>query len=191
MRRLQTARGTTITASQSGLRSIRLVLVAVAVGTYLIDQATKQWAVSSLDPAEPVSVLGDLLRFQLVFNPGAAFSMAEDFTVVLSIFALAALIFTVGWIAPRVKDMRWGVAVGLIMSGIAGNLTDRLFRPPGPFHGHVVDFFQLPYFAVFNVADMCLVFGVGFVVWLTIIKPVPMSGVGNSSKAVVEPKESS
>lgn len=39
-------------------------------------------------------------------------------------------------------------------AGIVGNLLDRLLRPPGVLRGHVVDFFQLPHFAIFNVADI-------------------------------------
>jgi signal peptidase II len=45
------------------------------------------------------------------------------------------------------------VALGLVLGGSLGNVTDRIFRPPSPFHGHVVDFLQVPHWPVFNVAD--------------------------------------
>ena len=50
----------------------------------------------------------------------------------------------------------WAVAFGLLLAGITGNLTDRIFRAPGGLRGHVVDFLQLPHWPIFNVADMCI-----------------------------------
>jgi signal peptidase II len=44
----------------------------------------------------------------------------------------------------------------MLLAGIAGNLTDRLLRGPGPLRGEVVDFLMLPRWPVFNVADMCI-----------------------------------
>ncbi|WP_028708203.1 signal peptidase II [Propionicicella superfundia] len=173
---MQAAGGTAIDASTKDLRRVRLTLLAVALTAYVLDQVTKQLAVTFLDPDRPVRLIGDLLVLRLVFNPGAAFSLGEDFTVVISVFALAALVFVLFWVVPRVGDLRWATAIGLMLCGIAGNLTDRLLRPPGPFRGHVVDFLQLPYWAIFNVADMCLVFGAALLAWFTIVRPVPLGG---------------
>ena len=50
----------------------------------------------------------------------------------------------------------WAVALGLLLAGIAGNLTDRMLREPGPLRGQVIDFLMLPHWPVFNVADMCI-----------------------------------
>lgn len=143
---------------------------------YATDQVTKYLAVTHLDPDRPIPLLGDLLRLQLVFNPGAAFSLAEDFTVVLTVLAIAALAFVLVWLAPRVRHLGWAVATGLLIPGVAGNLTDRLFRPPGAFHGHVIDFLQLPNWPIFNVADMCLVAAMTILVVLTVIRPVSWDG---------------
>jgi signal peptidase II len=159
------------------LRGIRLLLAAVALGAYIVDQVTKQLAVTFLDPGRPVPLIGDLVMLHLVFNPGAAFSLGEDFTVVIAAFAVVALLIVLFWIVPRVGDKRWAVSIGLMLCGIAGNLTDRLFRPPGPFRGHVVDFVQLPFWAIFNVADMCLVFGALLLAWLAVVRSVPLGGV--------------
>ncbi|MCW2846585.1 MAG: peptidase signal peptidase, partial [Marmoricola sp.] len=61
----------------------------------------------------------------------------------------------------------WAVALGLLLAGVTGNLVDRIFRAPGPFRGHVVDFFALPNWPVFNVADICIdVAGALFVILL-------------------------
>ena len=57
------------------------------------------------------------------------------------------------------------------MAGISGNLHDRLFRAPGPLLGHVVDFIQLPHFAIFNVADICITSAAVLVVLLSLCSP--------------------
>ena len=76
---------------------------------------------------------------------------------------MAAVVVVV--LAVRVRHRGWAVALGLLLAGIVGNLTDRMLRSPGPFRGHVVDFFALPHWPVFNVADICIdVAGVMFVV---------------------------
>lgn len=133
-----------------------LIWGTIAVVGYLVDLLSKLAAVAYLDPQNPPVLLGGLLRLQLVRNPGAAFSMASEMTVALSIFAIVAFLVVAFYVAPRVKDVWQAVIVGLLLAGIAGNLTDRLFRAPGVLRGHVVDMFQLPYFAIFNVADICI-----------------------------------
>ena len=60
------------------------------------------------------------------------------------------------WLSRRLGSAVWAVALGLLLAGIAGNLTDRMFRTPGPLRGHVVDFLMLPHWPIFNVADMCI-----------------------------------
>nr|WP_235750661.1 signal peptidase II [Nigerium massiliense] len=153
-----------------------MLIVVIAVAGYLADLGTKTLALATLDPNDPPVLLGGLLTLQLISNPGAAFSMGESFTVVLTIVALAALVLVSVWLAPRVRTRGWGCAVGLLLAGIAGNLTDRLFRPPAPFHGHVIDFLQLPHFAIFNVADMCITAAAVLIVWLSVVKQVGPDG---------------
>jgi signal peptidase II len=60
------------------------------------------------------------------------------------------------WFSRRVRDRWWAVGLGLLLAGVVGNLTDRIFRDPEPLHGHVVDLFMVPNFPVFNVADICI-----------------------------------
>jgi signal peptidase II len=69
--------------------------------------------------------------------------------------AIAAAV-AVLWAARRLGSTGWAVALGLLLAGILGNLTDRVFRSPGFLRGHVVDFLQLPHWPIFNVADMCI-----------------------------------
>jgi signal peptidase II len=118
-----------------------------------------------------------LLTLRLIRNPGAAFSMGEQFTVVLTCIAIAALIGVSGWLLPKVRHVGWAVATGCLLAGIVGNLIDRLFREPSPFHGHVIDFLQLPNFAIFNVADMFITAAAVLVIWLSLITQVNVAGV--------------
>ena len=67
--------------------------------------------------------------------------------------------------------------------GITGNLADRLFREPAPFHGHVIDFIQLPYFAIFNVADIFITGAAVLVIWLSMITQVSLGGVRLKERA--------
>jgi signal peptidase II len=135
-----------------------------------LDQVTKAMAVAWLDPLHPPRILGGLITFQLIRNPGAAFSMGESATVLFAVLAIVMLIFVIVWLAPKVTGRAWAVATGLGIAGIAGNLTDRLFRPPSVMHGHVVDFIQLPYFAIVNVADICLTSAAATIVVLSLLQ---------------------
>jgi signal peptidase II len=131
------------------------VFAVVAALGYGLDLVSKALAVAHLGGRPPVHVIGDLLTLYLARNPGAAFSTGTSYTVVLTFVALGAGILTL-WVARRVVSIGWAFGLGFLMAGVLGNLTDRLFRPPGPFHGHVVDFLQLPHWPIFNVADMCI-----------------------------------
>ena len=158
---MQAARGASLNDSDdhhpptpSGRRPLGLFATVVAVA-YVLDLGSKTWALSSLEAGEPVQVVGDLFRLNLVFNPGAAFSLGTSATVYLTIFAMVAAVVVLV-VARNLGNRLWAVGLGALLGGILGNLTDRLFREPGPLRGHVVDLFQLPNWPVFNVADMCI-----------------------------------
>jgi signal peptidase II len=176
MPELQAARGAPlITSEDSGHpttvsapsgRSATTLAFAIAGAALLVDVVTKQIAVRELSGRAPVEVVGDLLELRLLRNPGAAFSAGASLTPVITVFALGAA-FVAGYYALRVRSRGWAVALGLLLAGVSGNLIDRMFRAPAPFHGHVVDFLALPHWPVFNVADICIdTAGVLFVVLL-------------------------
>ncbi|MCW2793203.1 MAG: peptidase signal peptidase [Nocardioides sp.] len=161
---MQAARGTSLTGDStipgpdrrppSRARATRLFAV-VAIAAYALDLGTKLLAVDRLTGRPDVPVVGDLLVLHLTRNPGAAFSTGTEYTVLLACVAvLAALV--VLYLSRRVAGTGWAVALGLLLAGVTGNLTDRIFRSPGPFRGHVIDFLMVPHWPVFNVADMCI-----------------------------------
>ncbi len=92
-------------------------------------------------------------------------------TLALSIFAIVALLACVFIALSKVRTLSQALAVGLMMAGISGNLHDRIFRAPGPLLGHVVDFIQLPHFAIFNVADMCITSAAFLIILLSLRNP--------------------
>lgn len=154
MRHLQAARGTPLNTRSRGVRRIAIGIALLGLG---VDQLVKLASVTYLEPGQTVELVGQLLRLTLIRNPGAAFGMGADATVVFSIFAIIATIACLAVALPRITRLWHGVVLGLLLAGITGNLVDRLIRPPSVLHGHVIDMFQLQYFgAIFNVADVCI-----------------------------------
>jgi len=163
---MQAARGASLTSSDAEgsdatttgrrptRRRARTVFALVALAAYAVDIGAKTWAVHRLSRGD-IEVLGDWFVLHLVRNPGAAFSTGTEFTIVFSLVAITA-VCVVLWFARRVADPVWAVAFGLLLAGIGGNLTDRIFRDPAPLRGHVVDLFMIPNWPVFNVADVCI-----------------------------------
>ncbi|MEU6733084.1 signal peptidase II [Streptomyces physcomitrii] len=134
------------------------VLFAVAVLAYILDLVSKMIVVARLEHHASVEVLGEWLQFEAVRNPGAAFGMGEAFTVIFTLIA-ATVIVVIIRLARKLYSLPWAVALGLLLGGALGNLTDRIFRSPGVFKGAVVDFIAPKHFAVFNLADSAIVCG--------------------------------
>ena len=144
---------------------LKLVFAAVAVAAYATDLVTKHLAVTRLADGD-VAVFGDWFVLHLVRNPGAAFSTGTQYTFALSCLAIAA-VCVVLWFSRRIADPWWAVGLGFLLGGVAGNLTDRLFRDPGPMLGHVIDLFMVPNWPVFNVADICINVAAGVILLQT------------------------
>jgi len=152
--------------TQAG-RSKLPYLLLLASGIYIADLVTKILAVEFIDPSDPISIIGDTVTLTLVRNPGAAFSMATGMTWLLSLVAIAVVIGVIR-IGRTLRSPWWVVGLGLVLGGAVGNLTDRLFRSPGPLQGHVVDFVSVGWWPVFNVADSAVVCGAILLVALTL-----------------------
>ena len=136
-------------------RSALLIWAGVGLSVFALDQGSKAWAETSLRDGVAHPLLGSWLQLHLTFNPGAAFSLGTSYTVGLSLVALVVIAVCMR-MSRRLGSRWWAVALGLLLGGALGNVTDRLFRSPGPFRGHVVDFLELPHWPVFNVADSAI-----------------------------------
>lgn len=131
-----------------------------------VDQLTKDWAQRALGDGDVVDVVWKL-RFNLAYNRGMAFSRGDGLgpiVPVLAIGVVAVLLIAVGR-----SSSRWFIAaVGLVIGGALGNVIDRLFRGDGWLRGAVVDFVDLQFWPIFNVADMAIVVGGAILVVTTL-----------------------
>jgi signal peptidase II len=159
------------TGSRRRLFGVLLVLAGV---TLALDQATKVWALASLTPGDPVPLVGSWIRLNLIRNPGAAFSLGNSATWLLTAISVAILVWVVV-ASRRVGTTAWAVALGLLLGGAIGNLLDRLLREPGPGRGHVVDFIDYFGLVIGNVADIAIVAAAGLIAVLA-YRGIPISG---------------
>jgi len=133
----------------------RALLIAAVCGVVVaVDQLTKTWALDHLADG-PRNVIGSL-RLNLTFNSGVAFSQARGSTGLVTVVALVVLALLVV-IARRTSGYATAAILGLVMGGAVGNLADRLVRHHG---GAVIDFVDLRWWPVFNVADAAITVGV-------------------------------
>lgn len=134
------------------------ILLFLTLPLYALDQVTKQLVLRFIDPSEPKFVIPDFFTLVHVTNSGAAFgsfSNNNGFFIALSCVALIVVTFLLFRREPPDPWRRF--ALGLLLAGILGNLTDRLL------HGHVIDFLlfdlHVPLahpWPAFNVADSCI-----------------------------------
>ncbi|HEV7192827.1 MAG TPA: signal peptidase II [Jatrophihabitantaceae bacterium] len=154
------------TAESGALRPRRVVLFGLVAATaVLLDAVSKVLVVAhfSAGAHPPVRLLGGAIYLIETRNSGAAFSLGTGATVVLTLIALAVVVFILRT-AGRMRSTGWAVALGLVLGGAVGNLSDRLLRAPGVGRGHVVDWISLfsndgHVWPIFNLADSAIVCG--------------------------------
>jgi len=143
------------------------VFWGAALVTLAVDVVTKWAAERHLHEHVPVNVVGDVVRFTLAYNPGAAFSMSlGPFSrYIFGAFAMVALV--VLWRLyrqTRPGELLLPLGLGLAWGGAAGNLVDRFRSPRG-----VVDFIDIGTdawrFWTFNVADSGVTVGAIILAW--------------------------
>lgn len=150
----------------SAARRATGTISAVALAILVADQLTKWWAIELLtEPSRTIDLVGTL-RLNLLYNRGTAFSLTDDSGPIVTVIAIGVVAFLV-WNGRRHERMAVHLAYGSIIGGTVGNLVDRAFRDgEGFLRGGVVDFVDLQWFPVFNLADAALVIGVGVVLLL-------------------------
>jgi len=134
----------------------------VAVAVVAIDQLTKAWALRGLADG-PIGIVGPV-RFNLTRNTAGAFGLGG---AVVPVLAVGAMVLVVALVARADVIRRPGLAVaaGLVLGGALGNLVDRLARSPGLLGGAVVDFVDLRWWPVFNLADAAITCGCLVLLW--------------------------
>ncbi len=128
-------------------------MLGLAAVVLVLDQLTKTWALSALADG-PVHVVGTL-RLALTRNTAGAFGLGGGLVPLLALGALGVVVYLIvsGAAAERLPV---AVAMGLLLGGAVGNLADRVLRAPGLLRGAVIDFVDLQFWPVFNVADMAI-----------------------------------
>jgi signal peptidase II len=135
----------------------QFLFIGIGLGILSVDQILKEFFLQTLKPGVPVDFIGSIIRFTLVFNDGAAFSLGFGQTWIFTLISSVAAVLLLGY-SFRSKSISWSIMGGVLLGGILGNLMDRLFRPPSFAEGHVIDYIQIPFnFPIFNIADMAIV----------------------------------
>lgn len=157
----RTATPTPDDAAPRGSRSLPAI-GGVAVLVVVLDQLTKWWALEALTEPTRIIDLVWTLRLRVIYNTGTAFSLTSDSGPVVSVIAVAVVGFLL-W-SGRSQRSPWVlVAYGLVVGGTLGNMVDRAFRDgnDGFLGGAVIDFVDLQWFPVWNLADAALTIGIG------------------------------
>lgn len=128
----------------------------MAAVVLVLDALTKQWAVTALADG-PIHLFGPV-RFALIHNKAGAFGLGGAFVPFLAVAALVLVVamVTVGSASAKAPT---AVALGLVLGGAFGNVGDRIFRAPGLLRGAVVDFVDVGFWPVFNLADSAITCG--------------------------------
>lgn len=165
---------------------LQALMLRIALTIIVLDQITKVIAVTTLEnrdnlvlvPALFGDRVGPLLQFNFIRNPGAAFGFGTNATLIFTILAL--IISVVIWkTGKKIENRIWAICFGALLGGAIGNLIDRIFRSPGVFRGAVVDFVQIPYWAIFNVADMAVSISATIIAVMTLLGKDPYSKKSN------------
>ncbi len=141
--------------------------LTATAAVFLLDQATKTWAIRRLRFGGDIEIIPDFFNFAYAQNTGVAFSMFNSYgdtgRWVLSglAFLAATLVLYFFWRTPRSDDRVLG-ALALLLAGILGNVVDRIRL------GFVVDFidFQIGnwHYPTFNIADIAICTGAGLLI---------------------------
>lgn len=152
------------------------IAILPMVVAYCADLWSKEAVLTTMEQGESRAVLEPLLYWRFIRNPGAAFSIGVEYTWIFTIIQAVGLIVVTYLILRRARTTTWLITLGALAGGIAGNLTDRLFRDPGFGVGHVIDFISVPNFAIFNVADSFIVVSI-IVIVLLVMTGKTMDGI--------------
>jgi signal peptidase II len=128
-----------------------------AVAVLALDILTKGWAVSALSDGRDIHIFWTL-HFALTHNEGMAFSTGTNIGPFIGMLAIVVIAILVATMRKQSNAMSL-VATGCIVGGATGNVLDRVFRGTGFMDGAVVDFIDLRWWPVFNVADIGIVCG--------------------------------
>jgi len=183
---MDTGFNTTVTTSPRARLGWRAAYLLASVGIYLVDQASKAWAVRALRSGDQFTIFKGFLDFIYTENRGIAFGQLQEggsfgrwfFVALAGAAALGVLAYFLR--TPRDDDRLLG-ACALLLAGIVGNLTDRAR------FGYVIDFIALHagswHWPTFNVADASITIGALLLAYDLIFEKKKAVGSGQASVA--------
>lgn len=147
-----------------------MVYYLIAFVLFLIDQGTKYLIASKLELYEQIPVIGDFFLITSSRNRGAAFGILQDqlwFFIVVTLIVVGGIVWYLRKVSKEGRKLL-PTALALVLGGAIGNFIDRLVM------GEVVDFLQFNFgnytFPIFNIADSCIVIGVGLIILDTLLE---------------------
>ena len=141
----------------------KLIIVAVVIA----DQATKNWALNSLSDGRTIDLFWTL-RFNLVFNSGMAFSQGQGLGRLIGLLAIGVAVWL--WLSlKKASTNLLRVGTAMLIGGALGNVVDRLFRGEKWLAGSVIDFIDLQWFPVFNIADSAVTLGAAMLITSSVV----------------------
>lgn len=136
-----------------------MLFLALGALVFVLDQAAKWYVSTALVPGAAVALVPGLLSFVRVDNPGAAFGLGRGQPFLLILAGALALVAAVFLAWRRRREPWWQTALGIGAGGALSNLVDRLTR------GFILDFIDLGFWPVFNLADLAVVVAVALIIW--------------------------
>ena len=152
------------------MKSLRTLTALIAVAIVVADQATKHWALNALGDGRTIDIVGSL-RFNLAFNTGMAFAKGQGIGPIIAVVGVIVVAYLLVGLRRDTKPS--AVLVGMVAGGAAGNIVDRLFRGDAWLRGAVVDFIDLQWWPIFNIADAAIVLGAGALVVASLMPEKP------------------
>ena len=149
--------------TRSAGQTPKLIIVAVVIA----DQATKNWALNSLSDGRTIDLFWTW-RFNVVFNSGMAFSQGQGLGRLIGLLAIGVAV----WLWSSLKKVSTNlslVGTAMLIGGALGNVVDRLFRGEKWLAGSVIDFIDLQWFPVFNIADSAVTLGAAMLITSSVI----------------------
>jgi signal peptidase II len=141
----------------------KLIVVAIVIA----DQATKNWALNSLSDGRTIDLVWTL-RFNLVFNSGMAFSQGQGLGRLIGLLAIGVAVWL--WLSLKKATTNLSlVGTAMLIGGALGNVVDRLFRGEKWLAGSVIDFIDLQWFPVFNIADSAVTLGAAMLITSSVV----------------------
>lgn len=136
----------------------------MVIGIIVLDQIIKVLIRSTMYIGESLPVIKEVFHITYVQNRGGAFSILSGQGLILTVVPLAAIIFAI-WYMEKHIDEHWSLflSLSLIIGGGIGNLIDRILL------GFVTDMIDFRFFPVFNIADIAVCVGAGFLILYTLI----------------------